>query len=36
MATLDGLWLDSMRRRDLPAGQNGLTACLTFAEIQLP
>lgn len=35
LATLDGLWLDWMRRRDQGAVQNGLTACLTYASSQL-
>ena len=35
MATLDGLWLDHLRRGDLSAVQNALTGCLTHAQSQL-
>ncbi len=35
MATLDGLWLDWMRRRDQSAVQNGLAACLDYARSKL-
>lgn len=35
MATLDGLWLDWMRRRDAKAVQNGLHACVLFARLRL-
>ncbi len=35
MATLDGLWLDWMRRRDAKAVQNGLQACVLFARLRL-
>ncbi|MEO6298505.1 MAG: TetR family transcriptional regulator C-terminal domain-containing protein [Paracoccaceae bacterium] len=35
MATLDGLWLDWMRRRDQSAVQNVLTACLNYATAKL-
>jgi TetR/AcrR family transcriptional repressor of bet genes len=35
MATLDGLWLDWMRRSDAAAVQNGLTLCLTLAQAEL-
>lgn len=35
MATLDGLWLDWMRRRDAKAVQNGLAACVLFARLRL-
>lgn len=35
MATLDGLWLDWMRRRDAQAVQNGLEACVLFARLRL-
>ena len=35
MATLDGLWLDWMRRRDPQAVQNGLEACVLFARLRL-
>lgn len=35
MATLDGLWLDWMRRRDAKAVQNGLEACVLFARLRL-
>jgi TetR/AcrR family transcriptional repressor of bet genes len=35
MATLDGLWLDWMRRRDEGAVANGLEACVLFARLRL-
>lgn len=35
MATLDGLWLDWMRRRDQVAVNNGLEACVLFARLRL-
>ncbi|NEY88996.1 TetR/AcrR family transcriptional regulator [Tabrizicola oligotrophica] len=35
MATLDGLWLDWMRRRDEQAVRNGLEACVLFARLRL-
>lgn len=35
MATLDGLWLDWMRRRDETAVKNGLEACVLFARLRL-
>ena len=35
MATLDGLWLDWMRRRDEQAVKNGLEACVLFARLRL-
>ncbi|MFM7656073.1 MAG: TetR/AcrR family transcriptional regulator [Paracoccaceae bacterium] len=35
MATLDGLWLYWMRRRDAQAVQNGLEACVLFARLRL-
>ncbi len=35
MATLDGLWLDWMRRRDDGAVANGLEACVLFARLRL-
>jgi len=35
MATLDGLWLDWMRRRDQVAVDNGLTLCLRLAKAEL-
>jgi TetR/AcrR family transcriptional repressor of bet genes len=35
MATLDGLWLDWMRRRDENAVKNGLEACVLFARLRL-
>jgi hypothetical protein len=35
MATLDGLWLDWMRRRDAGAVQNGLDGCLQLALLVL-
>jgi TetR/AcrR family transcriptional regulator, transcriptional repressor of bet genes len=35
MATLDGLWLDWMRRRDDVAVKNGLEACVLFARLRL-
>ncbi len=35
MATLDGLWLDWMRRRDEVAVKNGLEACVLFARLRL-
>jgi AcrR family transcriptional regulator len=35
MATLDGLWLDWMRRRDPQSVQNGLEACVLFARLRL-
>lgn len=35
MATLDGLWLDWLRRRDAKAVQNGLEACVLFARLRL-
>lgn len=35
MATLDGLWLDWMRRRDPQAVQNGLEALVLFARLRL-
>ena len=34
MATLDGLWLDWMRRRDRQAVRNGLDMLLALAELQ--
>lgn len=35
MATLDGLWLDWLRRHDAKAVQNGLEACVLFARLRL-
>lgn len=35
MATLDGIWLDWMRRRDHGATQNALLACLDYAKLKL-
>jgi TetR/AcrR family transcriptional repressor of bet genes len=35
MATLDGLWLDYIRRGDAQAVDNALTACLTYAKSAL-
>ncbi len=35
MATLDGLWLDWMRRRDGQAVRNGLEGCVLFARLRL-
>ncbi len=35
MATLDGIWLDWMRRRDATSVQNALLACLTYAQTRL-
>lgn len=35
MATLDGLWLDWMRRKDEAAVKNGLEACVLFARLRL-
>jgi TetR/AcrR family transcriptional repressor of bet genes len=35
MATLDGLWLDWMRRRDEGSTANGLRACLDYARLKL-
>ena len=35
MATLDGLWLDWMRRHDQTAVQNGLALCLKLAGSEL-
>lgn len=35
MATLDGLWLDWLRRGDLQAVKNGLDGCVLFARLRL-
>lgn len=35
MATLDGIWLDWMRRRDQISTQNALMACLEYAHMVL-
>ena len=35
MATLDGLWLDWMRRRDKGSTNNGLRACMDYARLKL-
>lgn len=35
MATLDGLWLDWMRRRDQGSTASGLQACLDYARLKL-
>ena len=35
MATLDGLWLDWLRRGDTAAVQNGLEGCVLFARLRL-
>ena len=35
MATLDGIWLDWMRRRDPRSTQNALCACLDYAQLKL-
>lgn len=35
MATLDGLWLDWLRRGDEQAIQNGLEGCVLFARLRL-
>lgn len=35
MATLDGLWLDWLRRGDAAAVQNGLEGCVLFARLRL-
>lgn len=35
MATLDGIWLDWMRRRDHRSTQNALSACLDYAQLKL-
>ncbi len=35
MATLDGIWLDWMRRRDQVSTQNALLACLDYARLKL-
>lgn len=36
MATLDGLWLDWMRRRDEAGLRNGLTGCMALVRALLP
>jgi TetR/AcrR family transcriptional regulator, transcriptional repressor of bet genes len=35
MATLDGLWLDWLRRGDAAAVRNGLDGCVLFARLRL-
>ncbi|MGV8951739.1 MAG: TetR/AcrR family transcriptional regulator [Cypionkella sp.] len=35
MATLDGLWLDWLRRQDESAVNNGLEGCVLFARLRL-
>lgn len=35
MATLDGIWLDWMRRRDEVSTQNALLACMDYARLKL-
>ena len=35
MATLDGLWLDWLRRGDEAAVRNGLDGCVLFARLRL-
>lgn len=35
MATLDGLWLDWLRRGDAGAVKNGLEGCVLFARLRL-
>lgn len=35
MATLDGIWLDWMRRRDPAATQNALRACVEYTQFKL-
>ena len=35
MATLDGIWLDWMRRRDQTSTENALLACLDYARLKL-
>lgn len=35
MATLDGVWLDWMRRRDQTSTQNALLACMDYARVTL-
>ena len=35
MATLDGIWLDWMRRRNQSSTQNALIACLDYARLKL-
>ncbi len=35
MATLDGVWLDWMRRRDQTSTQNALVACMDYARVTL-
>jgi TetR/AcrR family transcriptional repressor of bet genes len=35
MATLDGLWLDWLRRGDMEAVKNGLDGCVLFARLRL-
>ncbi len=35
MATLDGLWLDWLRRQDPDAVSNGLDGCVLFARLRL-
>ncbi len=35
MATLDGLWLDWLRRGDAAAVKNGLDGCVLFARLRL-
>ncbi len=35
MATLDGIWLDWMRRRDQISSQNALLACMDYARLTL-
>ncbi len=35
MATLDGIWLDWMRRRDQISTQNALAACMEYAKMSL-
>ena len=35
MATLDGLWLDWLRRGDEVAVKNGLDGCVLFARLRL-
>ena len=35
MATLDGLWLDWMRRRDQGSTRNALMACMDYARLKL-
>ena len=35
MATLDGLWLDWLRRSDAVAVKNGLDGCVLFARLRL-